>query len=243
MTRDNAKQDDSSAASSDFPAVVLDGVALVGMSTDSIARLPNFKRKTHHVPDQVNSHTQAFVAKLAADQVRADLDSVFASLRSTFRFTRKQLQSTDWGDGTGCICTPYFRYSSSVFQDADAPDQATWRREVTQIEDLRHVLDDRFNSVFCEQFDTVEVVPTTAIDLEEVIDRLESVQDERIWVEYDRHITFCEVTLEDHPERIRITPEAFQIIHPDRPSSKTLFDSLFRMQTKLLGANLPHDES
>ena len=232
---DHPEDDGASAASEAEQATHrMRHVSLANRQSDQVKRLPGFKKKTHRIPDDVNSHTQSFVAKLGADQVREDLDRVFGELRSAFRFKRTEIQSTDWGDGAGVITTPYFRYSSSITQDPDAADESIWQRDVSEITDTNHLLSENFAEVFGSLFDTVEFNPPEPIDLEEIIDRVESIDDERIWIDYDRQITYCEVTLEGHDEKIHITRDSFRIVHPKAESPRELIDSLFRVQNRLL---------
>lgn len=213
----------------------LQNVSLVHYQRDQVRRLPAFNKKTHKVPDEVNSRTEAFVAKIAAQPVREDLDRVFAALRSAFRFKRAEIESTDWDAGSGAITTPYFRYVSSVSQDEQVAEEVVWKRDISQITDLDQVLTENFAEAFGEVFDTVEFAPDTPIDLEEVVDRVESIEDERVWIDYDRHLTWCEVTLEDCDEKVRITQDSFRIIHGQSQSPRVLVDSLFRIQNRLLG--------
>ena len=213
----------------------LENVSLVHRQHELIKSLPSFKKKTHTVPDQINSHTQSFVAKLAAATVTEDLDQVFSNLRAAFRFKRTEIESTDWEDGSGSITTPYFRYVSAVTQNPDAPDEVVWQRDVSLISDVEQILTDEFVTAFGQLFDTVEFTPNDPIDLEQIVDRIEAIEDDRVWIEYDRQLTFCEVTLEGCTERIRITRESFRIVHPQAESPRVLVDSLFRVQHRLLG--------
>ena len=209
-------------------------VSLANRQQDSVRSWPGFKKKSHRVPEEVNSHTQSFVARLAADQVREDLDRVFRELRHAFRFKRTEIESADWDHGSGAITTPYFRYTSSVTQNPDAADMSVWQRNVSDICDSKYLLSESFAEVFGSAFDTVEFNPPEPIDLEGIIDRVESIDDDRIWIEYDRQITYCEVTLDGHDERIHITRESFRIVHPQAESPRRLVDSLLRVQNRLL---------
>ena len=213
----------------------LQNVSLVHYQRDLVKRLPGFNKKSHKVPDEVNSRTEAFVAKIASQQVKDDLESVFAALRSAFRFKRTEIESTDWDAGSGAIATPFFRYVSSVAQDETVAEDVVWKRDVSQITDLDQVLTENFTEAFGDVFDTVEFAPESPISLEEVVDRVESIEDERVWIEYDRHLTWCEVTLEDCDEKVRITQDSFRITHGQSQSPRVLVDSLFRIQNRLLG--------
>lgn len=216
-------------------SVRMQNVSLVYRKHEQVRGLPGFKKKTHQVPDEVNARTEAFVSKLASEPVKEDLDQVFGKLRSAFRFKRNEIESTDWDDGSGSVTTPYFRYVSSVTQNPKAADEAIWKRDVSQINDLTQVLTENFAEAFGEVFDTVEFAPADPISLEEIIDRVESIDDERVWIEYDRHLSYCEIALDGCDETIHVTQESFRIVHPMAQAPRVLVDSLFRIQDRLLG--------
>ncbi len=215
----------------------LRNVALTYRLTEPVQRLPSFNKKNHRVPDTVNSHTQAFVAKLANDRVRQDLDDVFAQLRSAFRFKRSEIESTDLDAASGAITTPLFRYTSSAAQNPNVASEYIWQRDISHITDTDRLGADEFVEAFGKVFDTVEVTPRDPINLEQIIDRLEEIDDDRIWLEYDRQITQCEITIDGCEEEIHVTSESLRIVHPQAQSPQTLVDSLFRIQSRLLIGN------
>ena len=212
----------------------LRNVSLTSRKCMLVKELPGFRANIHRVPAEVNSRTENFVSKLADDVVKKDLDGVFARLRSAFRFKRNEIESNDDQAGGGAITTPFFRYLCTAFQDPETANECVLRRSVSSIVDLDHLLTDAFAEVFGVVFDTVVVRPGEPIHLESIIDRIEEVDDDRLWVEYDRQVTRCKVTLDGCPERILITTEEFRIVHPQAQSPRILVDSLLRVQNRLM---------
>lgn len=209
-------------------------ISLAIREIEGIARLDGFKKKTHRVPDEINSRTQSFVGKLSAKQVADDLDQVFGELRSAFRFKRKELQSDNGGEGTGLISTPYFQYCSTVSQNPEDASEVIWRRDISQITEPNQLLSDGFAAVFSNFFDTVEFTPPTAIDLEALIDRIEETDDDRFSLEYDRQLTFCEIWIEGTAAKLHVTPEAIRIMHPQPQPPRVLIASLIEVQNALV---------
>ena len=207
-------------------------VSLAVRQREPVQRMAGFK-KTHRVPEEVNTHTQSFVARLAAQQVKDDLDKIFEQLRIAFRFKRTEIQSSD-EDGSGTITTPYFRYGSTVFLNPDDASEAIWHRNVSDITSPNELLTDRFASVFGTSFNCVEFTPPSAIDLEALIDRIEAIADERISLQYDRLVTACEISLAGSNVKLRVTAESFQIVHPQPAAPRTLVQSLFDVQAALV---------
>src|SRR5262245_52572571 len=117
-------------------------VRLVGETRRRVKDLPGF-RKTHRVPDRVDSATTRFLHDLAGPELRADLDAVFAALRAAFGYTRRQVKAAH-EEGLAALRTPDFDYAVSA---SLAPDDATTlilRREATRLRTAELLNDARF---------------------------------------------------------------------------------------------------
>lgn len=172
--------------------------------------------------------------RLAEADIRSDLDSVFASLRSLFKFRRTQLKTVDFSTAGGTIHCPYFTYTSFIEQDKGAPGTVIWHRTVSEIVEPNQLLSPGFIQAFHNVFDTVEVIPDLPIDLEKLIDHIEERDNDRVILSYDRQITYCEVRTVDSDVGILVTPDAFQIVHPQPTSTEKLLQSLMDVQTALV---------
>ena len=68
-------------------------------------------RKGFQTPDNASASSRKFVTRLAAEDIKADLDGVHQLLRESFGYKRKDVDVTADGDGVGRIRTPDFEYS------------------------------------------------------------------------------------------------------------------------------------
>jgi len=215
------------------PESIIQSVALVIRMRRQIASLSGYRR-SFSVPTECNNTTQAFVERLGQTEIRSDLDSVFTSLRSLFKFRRTQLTTEDFSTAGGTIRCPYFTYTSFIEQDPAAPETAVWHRTVSEIVEPAQLLSAGFMQAFHNIFDTVELVPDSPIDLEKLIDHIEARDNDRVRLDYDRQITYCAVTTLDSDVGILVTPGALQIVHPQPTSTRTLLQSLMDVQTALV---------
>lgn len=211
----------------------MSGVSLVFRHRQLVRSLRGFKKSNHRIPDEITDRTQTFVGKLGATQVREDLDRVFDSLRTSFRFKRTDLKTQETDDGAGSIITPHFRYTSCVYQHSSNPDEAIWQRDVSGIANPKHLVSDEFVAVFGNAFDTVELVPPSEINLEALIDHVEARDDPRVRLQYDRQLTNCEMVIDGMNADIHVTRDAFRIVHAEPSSPRVLADSFFSVRMAL----------
>lgn len=210
------------------------GVSLAARKCELVQNLQGFKKAKHRIPEEITTRTQTFVGGLGADQIREDLDRVFASLRSAFRFKRTQLQTHETDDGAGSITTPFFRYTSCVYQNPANASEVIWQRDISDVTEPGKLLSSNFAEAFGEVFDTVEFVPNSAIDLERLVDVVEEIDDDRVTLEYDRNLTYCEIAIEGTTAKIHVTKEAFRIVHPEPTDPRVLVSSFFEVQDALV---------
>lgn len=197
-----------------------------------VKRLSGFQ-KTHRVPDRVNDTTEAFVARIAVDDVDEDVNTIHQALRSAFGFTRKELD-TQTSAGRGSIITPYFDYEVTVSLNPGDPSEVIWERQVVNIREPDKIVSDAFEEVFSGIFDTLEFTSGKVISVENVIDQIEALKDDAISVEYDASMAWCTVTLQGIDARIRMTSSAVSIIRRSGKSPKLLIDSFFEVQKRLV---------
>lgn len=210
------------------------GVLLATRSCELVQRLPGFRKSKHRVPEEVTDRTQVFVGALTADRIRDDLDSVFQLLRNAFRFKRTQMKTQETSDGAGSISTPYFRYTSCVYQNPANAAEIIWQRDVSEVTSPEQILSDEFAEVFGQAFDTVEFLPPSPINLEALIDAIEEIDDPRVRLEYDRQLTKCEVYIEGIAAKLEVTSDAFRIVHPEPSHPRTLVASFTTFQDSLV---------
>ena len=78
-------------------------------------------------------------------ELEEDLDQTFQSLKTAFRFKRRDIETQGPADGGAVAVTPYFNYEASVSLDPDDPTSVVWRREITSIRDPDSIMTDAFD--------------------------------------------------------------------------------------------------
>ncbi len=218
----------------EYSPVQLHGVSFVVRQQSPIRALPGFTKSKHRVPDAYDRQSQGFVERLGSQLIRDDLDLTFTRLRDAFGFKRRDLKATDSDEGFGTITTPYFLYSSCVFQSPEDIDEAVWQRDLSQIVAPQFLIEDACNRVFARTFDIVEFSPPAAIDLEKLIDHIEELPDDRVKADYDRNISFCNIVVKGSSAIIRVTRDAFQIVHAEPSELRLLVTSIRDVQRDLI---------
>lgn len=208
-------------------------LALIKKQRRPIRALPGFK-KNHRVPDRVDDRAEKFIATLTEEEVKADLNLVFQRLRKEFSLRRAEMKVSQ-EHGTGSIDTPYFQYSVVVCLNPERPSEVIWQRQVTDIRDRIQVLSAPFERVFVNVFDTVEYFPEMAINVDDLIDRIEELEDDRIALNYDMDATDCTLEIEGVVGMVEITASTISLTQSSDVSPKDLLQSFLDMQ-EMMGA-------
>jgi len=202
-------------------------------STQSFRKLTGFTKR-HRVPDEVTPASERFLHAIALKELEEDLDRTYQSLKSAFRFKRRDIETQGPADGGAVAVTPFFNYEASVALDPDDPSTVVWRREVTSIREPDAIMTDEFESVFGRTFHTLEFQSEGGLDIEGIVDRIEELERDEITVEYDRELTWCEIRLEGVPTQIRLADDTFQIHEPEDVPPRRLIESFFEIKRRLV---------
>src|SRR5947209_5591533 len=133
--------------------------------------LPGF-RKTHTVPDRLNAATARFLATVAADDMKADRDAVYAAVRQHFGLKRRQV-AAGAAEGGVSVRTPDFEYTCEVTLAADDPARAVWRRQVVPLRGLDVLRQPEFHAAFGPLLTTLSFEYADPLDVEGLVDAIE----------------------------------------------------------------------
>jgi hypothetical protein len=168
-------------------------------------------RKTFRLPDGTGPSTRKFVAKCAADDLRADLDGVYEGVRERFGYKRRDVDTSAGPDGFGSLRTPDFEYTVSVAQDPACPTDVIWRREVGQVEDVGVVRSEAFEAVFGKLFDQLAFEFVVPVDVGDFVDQLEDAPADGRKVSVDSDGGGCDITLSGFAGAVRVERQALTI--------------------------------
>ncbi|MBY0457452.1 MAG: hypothetical protein K2V38_08965, partial [Gemmataceae bacterium] len=177
-------------------------------------------RKGSTVPDRANEWARKYVNRLAAGDIKLDLDNTFDMVREAFGYKRKDLDVSAERDGVGYIRTPDFEYTVTVSVNEADPSEVVWRREVGRLSGPDFVRGQGFREVFGTMFDKLVFEFGGPVDVAEFVDRIEDSPPEGVKVSVASDSGAAVVALAGFAGRISVTREAVTIEgQPGNPSS------------------------
>lgn len=174
-----------------------DRLQRVVFRTDSHGRVKDLTgfRKTFTVPDNNSPSNRKFIARLAAPDIKTDLDAVVAVAREHLDYKRKDIDLIADGDGVGTVRTPDFEYTVRADLDKDDPSRVAWRREVGSFTDPAFVRGAGFDAVFGKLFDQLAFEFAHPIEVDALIDRLEDSPPKGVKINVAADGGACDITL------------------------------------------------
>ncbi len=204
-------------------------VRLINEYSERFKELRGFEKR-HRVPQTVSAGDMQFVATLAEPQLHADLDKVFADLRSAFALKRRGISVSGPADGGGTIETPFFNYEIAVSQLESDPSRVVWRRSITDIRHPENVFDERFENVFGTQFSILEVATAEPLDLETIVDHVEDAELDSVKIDYDKELTWCEIQVAGSVAAVRIHSNSIRVSSRKDVSPRELLEAFVDVQ-------------
>lgn len=185
------------------------------------------KKKGHFIPDGVSGASQSFVDDISQEEVKDEFNAVFERIRDTMDYKRRDIIAKH-----GRIVTPDFEFSVTCEQDRDNPGSALITRQLINISPAI-VENDAFNEVFADYFDELTFDFNKAVNIEELIDRIEDLDSDKIEIEYPSDCSHCDIEIEGSPLKIRITPGNLTVQTQRPVSPKLLVETFFEAQKQL----------
>jgi len=208
-------------------------LALVGEQRGRVRDLVDF-RKTHRIPDDHSERAQAFIRRIAASDLEADLDLRFAELRQHLGFKRIEMDVAEPIDGAASIQTPHFCYRVSIRLCDEDVSSTVCERRVDGFADPKPLLSQQFAAAVGSTFNSVAIAPAEPVDVESFIDWVEEQPDSQLEADYDRTATWCRVTFADqHAATMLIESDAIALTSTDSTSPATLLRSFMELREQL----------
>lgn len=178
--------------------------------TGKVKDLAGF-RKSHSLPDRANDWARKFVNRVAAADIKADLDCMFEMIRDQFGYKRKDLDVCGERDGCGFIRTPDFEYSISVRVNPEEPTEVIWRRELGRLSGPEFVQSSGFQAVYGTLFDQLVFEFRQPVNVAEFVDRLEEAPVEGMKVQVASDANAAAITLTGFHGKVHLTPDSLTI--------------------------------
>ncbi len=168
-------------------------------------------RKSHTLPERANDWARKYVHRVAAGDIKADLDNTFDMVREEFGYKRKDLDVSAERDGLGFIRTPDFEYTVTVNVNPDEPQEVIWRREVGRLSGPEFVRSQGFRNVFGTMFNKLVFEFVSPVDVAEFVDRIEDAPPEGVKVTVASDSGAAVIALTGFGGRVSVTRDAVTI--------------------------------
>ena len=191
-----------------------DETVLAGTSRSKVKALSAYDNSQHSVPKIHDDRSSFFISKLAEADITNDVESTFQKLRKAFKFKRKEIKVLTPEPGWGLIETRYFDYAIYATLDPEDLSSVLWDRSVRQIRSFDQIGSEAFAAIFDLVFNRIEKSFQTPIEIDDWIDNIEDLDDERIQLDYDSGLSHCRLRMDGIAPEIEVTATQFSVVHP-----------------------------
>lgn len=200
------------------------GVSLIGSSFGFIKNLSGYK-KSHKLPDEINSATQNFIAKISSQEIAEVADILFSKMRTLLEYKRRDITASH-DLGVYVIDTPDFTLNISIEIDPSNLARFMLVTEVTNIINPDIILCPEFASVFDRCFEKVVIDFPCEIPLEDIIDKIEDYEDQTaLTLEYPADASFCVVKFSYLAAFIKIDSNSLSLAFIDKQPVADIIDA------------------
>ena len=189
----------------------LKSVDLIGSRGGAIKELSGFRKKSHFVPDTVDSYTKGFVERIAAENVEEETTFIYSQLKKIFGYKRKEI-TTDIEGSSSVIATKDFDISIFYTQHPEEPGSYIIEYQITNIRDSDKLFNDQLQEILNRHFDKVNFTVSGSINIVEIIDLIEEVEPDDIFLDYPPDYSYLNIQFEDNNWILQIQSDGISIV-------------------------------
>lgn len=192
---------------------------------DYVRNLPGFNKDAgHKAPKVINNYHENWIKKIAQKLIEDELNRIGDELKTKLKYKRKDIEAPVVDDGVGQLSTIDFDYVISVSQSQTDADTYVLTRSIENFKNSDILTNPEFNRIFENTFNELEFILSEKLNVENVIDKIEEIDDEDlISVEYE-HIdtSACKVYIKGLNGYIDLKERSFKIVSNRKESPEKL---------------------
>ena len=209
--------------------------SFLGETRGTIKELSGY-RKGYRLPDLGDPRADEFIQKAGATELHEAGEALFQRIKDVFGYKRKEISLSQ--EGAASIQTVDFCVHLSLVADPDNNRHYLMSTEVTDFIEPDVLQGPQFADVFNQHFDRLVFEFPTQADIEEVIDRVEDLdQPDRVTVSYPSDASECTVSLVGFTSKLLFDTNRLTLIGPQKLPVSDLVHASGRLQD-LLGAEM-----
>jgi hypothetical protein len=199
----------------------------------NIKSLSGFKKGFHRVPERITRATESFLSDISATEIKDEAENIFQRLKASLNYKRRDIE-LNYGDGSASIIAKDFDVDIFISQNSADPSEYVLQVELKNIRSPEIIVSDTLNKIFSREFDSLTFEFKDAIRIEDIIDKIEALDNDNISIDYPGDYDYCKISIEGLYSEIEITSSSFKIVNPAPTSPKKLLDSFFESQKLLI---------
>ena len=196
----------------------------MGRSSGPIKALAGFRKAVHSVPDTANSATNAFLAKLCADELAEAAEQFFQAARTALAYKRKDI-SVSVTSPTANVVAKDFSIEISYAVEASHPSNYSVTTALRDLTDAKLAHMEAFRGVFRSSFSEIEFMYERSASVEEIIDAIEALDGSAgVSVDFPSDYRHCILRVEGVDAQVRCTAGTLEVVFSRRGSPADLID-------------------
>lgn len=218
------------STSAEFPPSTLAALSLAGRGGGLVKRLGGFRKDRHTVPDAVNPATQAFFARICADELAAEAEGWFQRARTDFAYKRADIR-LELGAANALLLARDFSFEIAWALDPRDPAGYTITRTLRDVREATFVMGEACESVFAGTFSQIVFTLSRGVSVEAVIDAIEGLPASTgLTVSYPANCAECTVKVAGVEAAVRCTGATLELDFPRAGSPRELIEAFGEMR-------------
>lgn len=192
----------------------------------------NGYQKGYSLPDSPGEYADRTTRRLGAGELEEHGETLFQNLKKTFGFKRRELSlDQDTDAGAASIQAAGFRVDIELRGDPEQGDRYHLVTEVGEITDPDLARSEAFATVFDGLFDRLIFEFAAPADVEDVIDRIEDLENDTISVSYPSDASECTVAIAGHATKLHFRAERLTLMAPHATDVASLIEASEQVPT------------
>ncbi|HEU5078897.1 MAG TPA: hypothetical protein VFT72_06775 [Opitutaceae bacterium] len=210
---------------------IFEGLSFRGHTTGAFKALRGFKKSFHTVPDAANATTNAFLAKLAADELAEEGETFFQRARSLLDYKRKEL-ALDLSVGAATLSAKDFTLTIAYSLSEDNPAEFVVTRTLENVRSAEFLALPEVDELLGGIFNEVNFQLSRGAPVEKVIDAVEELEGERaqMTITYPSNCATCTIAVPGVDAEVRYAPHELSMIFPRTAAPSTLWASFLAVR-------------
>ena len=205
------------------------GIRFVGRMTGAVKTLRGFRKGQHTVPDAVNPATNAFLARLCAEELQEEAEAFFQSARAACGYKRRDIAVT-LSSPQALVTARDFTLELSYAFVADEPANYQLLRSLHGCSGRDFLRSPACEDVFGGRFEELVFTLTKGATVEAVIDAVESSEATALQIGYPSDYSHCLLSVEGVGAQVRFDGAELAMVFPKNGSPATLLDGFLAVR-------------